>query len=95
MPLTKSFMVIETAFDPDITDAESLASALDTLMDTAKSTPGILDEYGDPEVKAFYPVDPEDIQHLLEVARGPITQPQRDALANILHRLGAISEPAL
>lgn len=35
-------------YDPNITDAEAVAAALDTLIETAASTPGILSEYGDP-----------------------------------------------
>lgn len=33
-------------YDDEATDAESLAQAMDNLMDTALSTPGILDDYG-------------------------------------------------
>lgn len=39
---------VKVDFDDSQTDPESLASAMDTLMKTALSTPGILDEYGDP-----------------------------------------------
>jgi hypothetical protein len=45
---------VEVLYDPEVTDAESLASALDTLMETALSTPGILDEYGVVDVGDFY-----------------------------------------
>lgn len=37
---------IEVRFNPQVTDAESLACAFDLLLETAMSTPGILDEYG-------------------------------------------------
>ena len=93
--MAKCYMIVEVEYDPTITDPESVSNALDTLMDTAKSTPGILDEYGNPRVGAFYPVDTEDIQHLHAVAKGPILQVQKDGLANILHRLGVLEEPAL
>jgi hypothetical protein len=35
-------------------DAESLACAMDRLLETALSTPGILSEYGNPRVGEFY-----------------------------------------
>jgi len=45
---------VEVLYDPATTDAESAASALDTLVETALSTPGILDEYGVIDVGDFY-----------------------------------------
>jgi hypothetical protein len=54
-------MKLEVTYDPEITDPDSLASALDTLMETALSTPGILDEYGAPRIDEFFPIqDPPD-----------------------------------
>lgn len=38
---------IKVYYEKDQTDAESIAYAMDTLIETAISTPGILDEYGD------------------------------------------------
>ena len=46
-------LTVKVTYDPKITDPESLASALDTLMETALSTPAILDEYGNPQVGEF------------------------------------------
>lgn len=43
---------ITVDYDPDATDPDSLGDALDALIKTALSTPGILDDYGDPEVGA-------------------------------------------
>jgi hypothetical protein len=40
-------------FDPTVTDAESVCSGLDRLMETALSTEGILDEYGNPSIGEF------------------------------------------
>lgn len=48
---------IAVDYDDEKTDPESLASALDTLMETALSTPGIFEDYGNPKVGEFYPVD--------------------------------------
>ncbi len=50
----KSTLTIDVEYDPDITDDESVACALDRLMETALSTPGILDEYGGPRVGEFF-----------------------------------------
>ena len=46
---------LEVSFDDEHTDADSVSDALDTLMDTATSTPGILDEHGSVSIGAFYP----------------------------------------
>ena len=45
---------LEVRFEPQVTDAESLASAFDQLLETAMSTPGILDEYGSVIPGDFY-----------------------------------------
>ena len=51
---------VDVTYDPDLTDAESLASALDILMETALSTPDILDDYGNPQIGDFWVLhDPE------------------------------------
>lgn len=49
-------LMIEITYDDDTTDADSLAEAFDKLLETACSTPGILDEYGNPEIGEFFPV---------------------------------------
>lgn len=50
-------LVVEVTYDDTITDPDSLSTALDTLMETALSTPGIFEDYGDPEVGEFSPID--------------------------------------
>jgi hypothetical protein len=40
-------------YDPALTDPEGLCGALDQLLETAMSTPGILEEYGDPSISGF------------------------------------------
>ena len=45
---------ISVTYDEKKTDADSIASALDTLMETSLSTPSILSEYGNPTVGEFY-----------------------------------------
>ena len=54
----KATFTIDVEFDPAIISADALADALDHLMDTARSTPGVLDGCGDPRIGAFYPVTP-------------------------------------
>lgn len=44
---------LEVTYDPTMTDAEGLCTALDTLLETALSTPGIMEEYGNPEFDSF------------------------------------------
>lgn len=50
----KTKLSIEVEFDGTQTDAESLASAVDTLLRTAVSTPGVLDEFGNPQFGEFF-----------------------------------------
>ena len=45
---------IKINFDSAQTDAESIASAFDQLLETAMSTPGILEDYGSVIADAFY-----------------------------------------
>jgi hypothetical protein len=56
----KTKLSIDVEFDGDKTDPESLASVADMLLQTALSTPGVLDEYGNPQFGEFFvePVDP-------------------------------------
>jgi len=55
MATKKVTFTVEVEFDPEITDSDSVACALDKLMETVLSTPGILEEYGDPKVGEFFP----------------------------------------
>ncbi|MFW6061591.1 MAG: hypothetical protein ACOC93_02165 [Planctomycetota bacterium] len=49
----KARLSLDIEFDPEVTNAESVAAALDELLGNALSTPGILDEHGDPGVGEF------------------------------------------
>lgn len=49
-------LTVDIEYDPEITDPESLAVAMDRLMETILSTPGIVEEYGNPRVKEFFVV---------------------------------------
>jgi hypothetical protein len=50
----KTTLTLEIEADPETTDPESLACAMDRLMETALSTPDILSEYGNPKVGEFF-----------------------------------------
>jgi len=53
----KTTLTLDIKYDPELTDPDGLASAMDRLMETALSTPGILDDYGNPTVGEFLVVD--------------------------------------
>ena len=50
----KTTLTVEIDYDPAMTDGEGLACAMDRLLETALSTPGILEEYGNPKVGEFF-----------------------------------------
>ena len=54
--MAKAKFVVEVEYDAKKTDPDSLAEALDRLMETALSTPDILEDYGNPRVGEFFPV---------------------------------------
>jgi hypothetical protein len=47
---------IDVTYDDRMTDPESLAVAMDRLLETALSTPAILEDYGNPTIGEFLPV---------------------------------------
>lgn len=54
MGLVPCKLMLDIYYDKSKTDAESLATAMDTLLNTAMSTEGILDDYGPVEVGEFF-----------------------------------------
>ena len=46
-------LVLTVQYDDGATDPDGLCSAFDTLIETAMSTPGIMDEYGNPSSQGF------------------------------------------
>jgi hypothetical protein len=44
---------VTVTYDDSITDPEALACAADRLLETVLSTPGLLDEYGNPQFGSF------------------------------------------
>ena len=53
-PMAKTTLTVDVEFDPNVTDAESIASAAGRLMETILSTPGIMDEYANPRFAPFF-----------------------------------------
>jgi len=64
-------LTVEIEYNPAMTDPEGLASAMDRLLETALSTPGIVEEYGDPTVREFF------------VAKEPAAPPAPKVVLNI------------
>ncbi len=60
-------LYVEVEFDPAVTDAESLATTMDRLMETALSTPDILGDYGNPAVKDFYAVGKQSTRYVTSI----------------------------
>jgi hypothetical protein len=50
----KTTLTVDVEFDPNVTDAESIASAADRLLKAALSTPGIMDEYANPRFAPLF-----------------------------------------
>jgi hypothetical protein len=46
----KTTLEFDVWYDDVVTDPQALAYAVNRLLETALSTPGILDEYGNPDV---------------------------------------------
>lgn len=52
--MATAILTIEIEFDEKVTDADAVGVAVDSLLETALSTPGILDEYGNPSIGQTY-----------------------------------------
>ena len=76
----KATLTVNVEFDPNVTDAESIASAADRLMETILSTPEIMEEYGDPRFAPFFvapsaaPVPQSRPTVVVEIAGGVLQQ---------------------
>jgi len=53
-PVAKTTLTIEVEYDPRVTDPDSIANAADSLLETALSTPDVLDEYNNPVFGEFF-----------------------------------------
>ena len=54
MKAERTTLTVEIEYNPRKTDPEGLACAMDRLLETALSTPGILDDYGNPTIREFF-----------------------------------------
>ena len=52
--MAKTTLIVDVTYDDQVTDPESIASAADRLMETALSTPGVMDEYANPRFGEFF-----------------------------------------
>jgi hypothetical protein len=52
--MAKTTLTVDIVYDPKSTDPESLASAMDRLLETVLSTPGIMEEYASPRIGEFF-----------------------------------------
>lgn len=76
MPQTT--LTVDIDYNDDLTDPEGLAAAMDHLLETALSTPGILDEYGNPRVGEFFVASTEG---------RPTSLDMEDSSLSVLRRL--------
>jgi hypothetical protein len=53
-------LTLEVEYDPEVTDIEAVAVALDLALEQGLSTPLLLSEHGNPGVKEFF-VEAEDV----------------------------------
>lgn len=79
--MQKGTLTVDVCFS-DSTDLESLAGALDILMETALSSPGILEEYGDPSIGEFIPEASS-----MEQIRAELEKPDTDDATYLLRRV--------
>ena len=82
----KSTLTVEIEYDPARTDPEGLACAMDRLMETVLSTPGIMDEYANPRVGEFLVATPAatDLQRYTLQIDGGLLRQQRLLLLTLL-----------
>jgi hypothetical protein len=72
----KATFTITVEYNPEYADEDSIGNAVDTLLETAMSTPGILDDLGNPEIG---PTDGQ-LQHVL-------TEPDTDDATYVLRQV--------
>ena len=92
----KTKLWLEVEYNPEHTDPEGLANALDRLLETALSAPGITDEYGEPHFGPCWVASTDALggRHL-DLLGGQIQIDVDDGAANITSALQYLdpSEP--
>ena len=64
----KTTLTVEVEYNPRKTDPEGLACAMDRLLETALSIPGIMDEYGNPAIREFFVAKETETEAALKAA---------------------------
>ena len=84
--MAKTTLTLDIAYDDHVTDPEALASTADRLLETILSTPGIVEEYGDPRFGEFFvAASPgnHDLQGYSLRIDGPLLASQRQLLLKV------------
>jgi len=84
--MKRAVLTIEVEFGENITDAEGVGDAVDTLLATSVSTPGILDDYGNPHIGQTYiqPAWVNVIERLMPQALCPYVEVFKDTWFKLL-----------
>ncbi|NLX98375.1 MAG: hypothetical protein GXY83_19630 [Rhodopirellula sp.] len=93
--MKKTTFLIDVRYDPDVTHPDGLAAALDRLLETALSTPGILDDHGNPRVGECIPISrlirrnqhPEQCKLYALHLDGAALRKQRNLLSELQRRV--------
>jgi len=84
--MAKTTLTLDIEYDDEVTDPEALASAADRLLETVISTPGIVEEYGDPRFGEFLVAANTGSHDLRDYALridGPLLAKQRELLLKV------------
>jgi hypothetical protein len=93
----KARLYFDVQFNGHKTDPEGLASAMETLIETAMSTPGVMEEHGDPNVGECFVLDTKAaLEHASTVNRVIVeyTDPDR-LIENGGNELGELLAPVV
>jgi hypothetical protein len=71
----KTTLTVEIEYDPQKTDPEGLACAMDRLLETALSIPEVMDEYGSPTIGEFFVAKGTETESALKAAGLHLTEP--------------------
>ena len=78
----KTTLTVDIDYNPKKTDPDGLARAMDRLVETMLSTPGIMQEYGNPRVGEFFVAGATGHSYSLRID-GPLLRNQRRLLLRL------------
>ena len=81
----KTTLTVNIDYNPKKTDPEGLATAMDRLLETVLSTPGIMEEYGTPRIGKFFVAGATGQSYTLRIDGAKLRE-QRRLLERILDR---------